>query len=134
MFFIFTVTLTLYFVVLLFWYGNPEVGPIFTSYLGFLLYGAATLSIGLLASSFTDNQIVAASVAFGILLILTFIGNLSNALGGMAARLTTEISLVAHYDDFSRGIIDTGDLVFYLSVIAFSLFLTTRAVESQRWR
>ena len=73
-------------------------------------------------------------MGYSILLILTFIGNLSNALGGMAARLTTEISLVAHYDDFSRGIIDTGDLVFYLSVIAFSLFLTTRAVESQRWR
>ena len=133
-FFIFTLTLTLYFVGLLFWYGNPEVGPIFTSYLGFLLYGAATLSIGLLASSFTNNQIVAASVSFGILLILTFIGNLSGALGGMAARVTTEISLVAHYDDFSRGIIDTGDLVFYLSVIALSLFLTTRALESQRWR
>jgi len=133
-FFTVTLFLTLFYVILLVLFGSPDVGPIFTGYLGLLLHGTAALSVGLLASSLTSNQIVAAVVAFGVLLLLALIDQLSNAVSGMAATLVSEISLVAHFGDFSRGIIDTGDLVYYISFIAFVLFLTVRSLESRRWR
>ena len=133
-FFTVTLFLTLFYVILLVLFGSPDVGPIFTGYLGLLLHGTAALSVGLLASSLSSNQIVAAVVAFGVLLLLALIDQLSNAVSGMAATLVSEISLVAHFGDFSRGIIDTGDLVYYISFIAFVLFLTVRSLESRRWR
>lgn len=133
-FFAVALLLTLYYFLLLVWFGSPDVGPVFSGYLGLLLHGSAALSVGILASSLSNNQIVAAVMAVGTLLLLSLIHQLSSALSGMAATLVSEISPVAHFEDFSRGIIDTGDLVYYISFIAFVLFLTVRSLESRRWR
>lgn len=129
-----TITLTLFYVIILGYYSSPDPGPILSGYLGFLLYGAATLSIGLMASSLTGNQIVAAVVGFGIILLLTVINRVSSILTGTAASILEQLSLTTHFDAFARGVIDSSDVIYFLMVILVFLFLTTRSLESRRWR
>ena len=133
-FFVATLAMTLYYVVLLYAYGSPDSGPIWSGYLGLILYGATALSIGLLASSVTNNQIVALVLGFGILLILSLIDQASGLVGGVGSTILSEISLTSHLDDFPRGIVDIKHIVYYLSVTAVFFFLTVRTVESRRWR
>jgi ABC-2 type transport system permease protein len=129
-----TLALTLLYVALLAWYGDPDVGPIFAGYLGLLLYGAATLAIGLLASSFSPNQIVSAVVGFGVLLLLTLIGQAAPLTEGITKQVLEQISLTNHMQDFARGIIDTHGVVYFVLLTVFMLFLTARNLESRRWR
>ena len=133
-FLIATVALTLYYTILLFVFASPDPGPIYAGYLGLALYGGAALSIGLLCSTLTSNQIVAAVVAMGILLVMFFADLASGNISGMASTVISEISIRSHFDDFDRGVIDTKHVVYYLSVIAFFLFMSIRALESRRWR
>ena len=133
-FFMGTLALTLYYVLLLFFYGDPDIGPLLTGYLGLILYSAAALSVGLLTSSFTSNQIIAGVVAMGILLLLILTDLASNLVGGIPSTILSQIGLVAHFGDFSRGIIDIGNVVYYLTVTLVFLFVTTRSLESRRWR
>ena len=102
--------------------------------MGLILYGAAALAIGLLASTLTSNQIVAAVVAMGVLLALYFADAASTSLGSTASSIIGEIGIKSHFDDFDRGVIDTKHVMYYLCFIAFFLFLTIRALESRRWR
>lgn len=109
-------------------------GALLTSYLGMILLGASLLSLGLFASSLTENQIIAAVTGFALLLLLWIIG-LAQMLGtGAWARLFQALSIMDHYDNFTRGVIDTRDLVYHFSFIFFFLFLTKRILESRRWR
>lgn len=125
--------LTLYFPLLLWIFGNPDGGPIITGYLGLFLLGAASLSIGLFASSVTSNQIVAAVVAGGILAVLYFIGSAGGSISGAVGDILSYISLSSHFPAFMAGIIDTKAIIYYLSVTALFLFLTVRSVETGRW-
>lgn len=125
--------LTLYFPLLLWAFGDPDIGPIITGYLGLFLLGAASLSIGLFASSITNNQIVAAVIAGGILAVLYFIGMAGDAMSGAAGNMISYISLYSHFPAFMSGIIDTKAIIYYLSVTALFLFLSTRSVETGRW-
>ena len=129
-----TVLLTLFYVMLLFFYSDPDPGPILSGYLGFLLYGSAALAIGLLASSLTANQIAAVVVGFGIILLFTVIDRVSEILGGGIANVLEHISISTHFDAFARGVIDTSDIVYYLLLTVVFLFLTIRSLESRRWR
>jgi ABC-2 type transport system permease protein len=115
-------------------FGEPDLGPILSGYLGLFLMGACFLSIGLLASSITENQIVAAVISFGALLLFYVIGWLSSSVGVTLGKVLSHLSLVEHLDDFVKGVIDTKDIVFYLSCILIGIFLTVRSVESSRWR
>ena len=129
-----TVAMTLYYTILLFVFAEPDPGPIYAGYLGLALYGGAALSIGLLCSTLTSNQIVAAVVAMGILLVLFFADLASANIGGTASTVIHELSIKSHFDDFARGVIDSKHIVYFASVIAFFLFMTVRALESRRWR
>lgn len=133
-FFLATLSLTLFYVLLLGYYGNPDWGPVWSGYLGMALYGGAALSIGLLTSSFTNNQIIALVVGFGILLILFVIDQSANLVSGTASTVLSQIGLTSHLEDFTRGVVDFRDLTYYLTVIGVFLFLTVRSVESRRWR
>jgi ABC-2 type transport system permease protein len=119
---------------LLFLYGNPEWKPIATGYLGLLLMGGCFLSVGLLISSLTKNQVVAAMATFAVFLMLWVINWIGAFVGPTAQAVLQHLSITEHFDDFSRGIIDTKHLVYYLSFIAFGLFLTMKSVDSERWR
>ena len=133
-FFVATLALTLFYVMLLYIFGSPDSGPIWSGYLGLILYAAAALSIGLLASSLTNNQLVSLVVGLGILLILFVIDQTSGQVDGLGSTILAQVGLRTHLNDFSRGVVDTWNIVYYLAVIAVFLFLTVRVVETRRWR
>ena len=125
---------TLPHMAVLFWYGNPEWRPIAAGYLGLLLMGGSFVSLGLLISSLTKNQIVAAAITFVAFLTLWIISWTADQSGPWMRAVLTHLSIIDHYDDFARGIIDTKHLIYYLSFITFGLFLTAKSVDSERWR
>ncbi len=125
--------LTLYYPLLLVVFGDPDMGPIVTSYIGLVLIGSAALSVGIFASSMTSNQIVAAVVSGGILFALWFVGAAAGFLPEGLADLVAYLSLSFHFPNFLVGVIDTQAIIYYLSVTALFLFLTTRSLETGRW-
>jgi ABC-2 type transport system permease protein len=125
---------TMIHVALLFIYGNPEWKPIVTAYLGVLLLGGCFVSLGLFISSLTKNQIVAGMTTFAVFLlfwIITWIGSFS---GPTVDKLTQYLSIIDHLDDFTKGVVDTSHVIYYLSFITFGLFLTVKSVDTERWR
>jgi len=125
--------LTFYYPVLLFIFGDPDMGPIVTGYLGLFLLGCTTLSVGIFASSLTSNQIVSAVVAGGILFALWFVGVAASYLPQAAAEVIGFFSLSQYFPDFMRGIIDTRGIIYYLSITILFLFLAIRSLENSRW-
>jgi ABC-2 type transport system permease protein len=126
--------ITLIHIAILFIYGNPEWKPLVTAYLGLLLLGSCFIAMGLFVSSLTRNQVVAGVVTFGLALFLWVISWLSSFSTGTMGTLASYLSLIDHFDDFSKGVIDTTHLAYYLSFITFGLFLTAKSVDSERWR
>lgn len=129
-----TIIFTLYYVALLYVFSTPDTGPILSAYFGLVLYGMAALAIGLMASSLSGNQIVAAVVGIGILLTLSFIDRIASILEGVAADVLNGVSMNAHFTDFARGVIDTSHIVYYISMAAVFLFIAVRSLETRRWR
>ena len=125
---------TLIHLSLLFIYGHPEWKPIVTAYIGLLLMGGCFISLGLFISSLTKNQIVAGMVTFGVFLLLWVITWIGSAAGPTAEKVTQYLSIVDHYDDFGKGVLDTTHFIYYVSFITFGLFLTAKSVDSERWR
>jgi ABC-2 type transport system permease protein len=113
--------------------GSPDPGPLATGYLGLLLLAGAMFALGTLASAMTENQIVAAALAFGLLLLLWLIGGAGNVATGAAAVLQA-MALPNHFDDFARGAINLEDVVYYLSLMVGGLFIATRILETRRYR
>jgi gliding motility-associated transport system permease protein len=129
---------TLFYVVLLRLYSRMDFGPIFSGYLGILLVGALFVSIGLFCSSLTRSQVVAAVTAVAILFLITIAPwwalreGASTLSGGW--RSVVDQGVYNRYVDFSKGVIDSGHVVFFVAVTAVFLFLTTKVLESRRWR
>ncbi len=119
---------------LLFVYGNPDWKPLVTAYLGLLLFGGCFVALGLFISSLTKNQIVAGAATFGVFLLLWVIDWIGQSLGPTGESVLKYLSMTDHLEDFIKGVIDTKHLVYYLSFIAFGLFLTMRSVDAERWR
>jgi ABC-2 type transport system permease protein len=126
--------LTLAYPLLMAWVTPLEWGPLATGYLGLLLQGAAFIAIGILISSLTENQIVAAVATFGTLLMFWVIAWASDSAGGVLGRVLSHVSLTEHADSFWKGVIDTKDLIYYLDLTILALFLTLRSLDSKRWR
>ena len=118
----------------LFAFGDPEWRPVLTGYLGLLLMGGCFLSLGLFVSSLTKNQIVAGMITFAVFLMFWVINWISSFTGPTMQSVLNYLSITEHLNDFTRGVLDTKHLVYYVSFIAFSLFLTVRSVDSERWR
>lgn len=126
---------TLLFMVLLFFYGDPEFLPILSGYMGLLLFGAALVAIGMFISSLTENQLVSALVTFVVMLFLWLVGALGSFNStNWSQQVLQYISTIEHLDDFVKGVFDTRHLVYYVSTAFFGLFLTYQSVESTRWR
>jgi ABC-2 type transport system permease protein len=109
--------------------------PVLTGYLGLALLGALFLSVGVLGSALTENQIVAAFVSFGLLLVLWLLSGLGSLLGDTTAgQVISYLSFMEHYDHLVRGLVDTKDLVYFFSGLVLMLFLAHRVVDSARWQ
>ncbi len=120
--------------ILTFVYGNPEVKPILVGYLGLFLMGAAFMAVGIFFSSVTENQIVAAVLTFGSLLLFWVLNWASYSAAGIWKEVLNYVSFFQHFDDMTKGILDTTDLVYYISFIFLGLFLTHSVIQSRRWR
>mgnify|MGYP001173457253 FL=1 len=120
--------------VMISFFGDMEWGPVFSAYLGLLLMGSSFISIGILFSSTTENQIIAAVSTFGMLLILWVINASERFVGPGLAVVLKELSIIGHFDNFAKGVIDTRDLIFYLNFSFLFIFLTLRSLESKKWR
>lgn len=116
-------------------HSQLDWGPIFTGYVGTWLLGAVLVAVGVLASSFTRNQVIAAVVGFVVMLLLFSLGLLDVFVTDTESRkLIQYLSLLDHFRAFSKGVLDTRPIVFYLSLTVSLLFLTVRTIASPRWR
>ncbi|TAJ10322.1 MAG: ABC transporter permease [Nitrospirae bacterium] len=121
--------------VILSFYSSFDWNPVLTGYLGLALLGALFLATGVLASALTENQIVAAFLSFGLLILVWLLGGVGSVLGDTPlGNILSYLSFIEHYDRFVRGLVDTKDLVYYSSGMLLMLFLAHRVVESQRWK
>lgn len=118
----------------LFAFGNPEVAPILTGYLGLLLMGGSFIALGVFISNLTRNQLVAAALTFSVLLMLLLVNWIGEGSGPVMRAVVSGLSVFQHFEDFSRGVIDTQHVIYYLSFIGFGLFLAARSVDADRWR
>jgi ABC-2 type transport system permease protein len=123
----------LYPALLLVFRAQPEWGSLATGYLGLLLMGAMFLAVGVFASSLTENQIVAALVTWGILLMFWVIGWPAEFVGGWLGTVLTHLSVLEHNDTFAKGVLDTKDIIYFVDFTALALFLTLRSLEARRW-
>jgi len=126
---------TLVYPIILYIWGNPEFGPILTCYLGTILLYCSYIAIGMFFSSMTENQIVAFVSTFFTLLFLWIIAWMSQSVGKTLGDVLTYLSIIHHFiTGFGQGIINSVDVVYYLSVTGVFLFLTHRVLDSYRWR
>jgi len=132
--FVVMLALTFLYMVSLFFFGNPELGPILSGYLGLLLIGMSYIAFGLFFSSVTDNQIIAAVATFAFILFFWAIGWMSGFVSPGLGSFLDKLSLINHFDDFAKGVIDLGNIVYYLSFTFFGIFLTYISLESKKWR
>ena len=120
--------------IFIFRYGNPDWKPVAIGYLGMILQAGALLAIGTFISTLTKNQIIAAAVTFVVCLLLWVLDWSAGFETATWAKILSYLSITRHSESFSKGLLDTKDVIFYLSAITLGLFLTSRAMESLRWR
>jgi ABC-2 type transport system permease protein len=141
----FLASLTLFAIMLLptaayvlFVYMHSDPGAplrvLLAGYLGVLLFGGCLLALGSFISSLTENQIVAGALTFGAFLLLWAIDFGSRSAGTALGQTVQYLSVINHFEDFTRGVIDTAGVVYYLSFIVLFIFLTVRSIDSLRWR
>lgn len=125
--------LTFVYPIILFIFGTPPLAPLISSYIGFILIGGALISIGVFASSLTENQVIAVVISFVFMLIIQIIDPIGNAVGGWTAQVLGWFSLTSRLSTFTSGILDLGSIIYFLSFIAVFIFLTIRVIEKRRW-
>jgi ABC-2 type transport system permease protein len=118
----------------IFRYGHPDWKPLVIGYLGLLLQAGALLAIGTFISTLTKNQIIAGAATFGVCLLLWVLEWVSGYETATWARVMSYISVITHFESFSKGLLDSKDAIFYVTLIFLGLFLTARSMESLRWR
>ena len=121
-------------VAMLFAWGKPDLQPVLVAYLGLILQGGCLLAIGEFISTLTRNQIIAGGVTFFVCLLLWLLSWFTAFDSSATASVINYLSIVTHFDNFAKGLLDLKDVVFYLSMIFFALFITSRSMESLRWR
>jgi ABC-2 type transport system permease protein len=126
--------LTFLYMLLVMIFGKPEMGQILTGYLGLLLLGLSYLSFGVFFSTLTDNQIIAAVSTVTFILFFWAIGWVSGMVNPAWGNTFANFSLIEHFDDFAKGILDSKHVIYYVSFIFMGLFLSFVSIESAKWR
>ena len=120
--------------IFFFMYGSPDWKPVATGFIGLLLQGACLLALGTFISTLTKNQIVAGAIGFALALVLWILNWTTQFGNSDTVQFLNYMSIVSHLESFTRGVIDTKDIIYYFSMIFLGLFLTARSLESLRWR
>jgi ABC-2 type transport system permease protein len=128
------VILTLVYVITLSGIGDFDFGSVVSGYIGLVFLGAAYLSIGIFTSSLTQNQIVAFITSFVIIFALFMLDKVLMFMPTLLASFLEYLSVSYHFSNISRGVIDSRDVIYYLSLIFFFLFLAVRSLENRKWR
>ncbi len=123
---------TLVYLVVMLSAGNPDLGPVVANYLGYMLTAGAFFALGLLASTLSENQIVSAVIAYGMLLMLWVIGAAGGNVQGPLGDFLKYVSVFEHLDDFFKGVVDLTHVFYFLSIIFLGLFLSVKVLESKR--
>jgi len=118
----------------LFKYGTPDWRPLAIGYLGLLLQAGGLLAVGTFISTLTKNQIIAGAATFGVCLMLWVMEWVAGYETAAWARVLAYLSVITHFESFGKGVLDTKDALYYASLIFLGLFLTSRSMESLRWR
>jgi ABC-2 type transport system permease protein len=114
--------------------GNPDHGVVITCLIGSTLLAGCLVAVGVLFSAMTDNQIVAGSLTFASGLLFWLIAWAAQNAGPVWSDLLNYLSLINHFNEFSQGVLNTSAIIYYLSFMGVSLFLTHRVLDSYRWR
>ncbi len=133
-FYLLMILFTVPHMLILFKLSKPDIGTVLSGYAGLILVGLTFLAIGLFLSSLTKNQIVAAILSFGVLLILGIVSWASNFSDPTTGKVLSYLSIFGHFEDFSKGVFDTKHLIYYLSFSFGGLFLTYTSLDSLKWR
>lgn len=126
------VSFTLYYVILLAIFGKPDFGPILSGYIGFILLEMAYISVGVLISITTENQIVSGILTLIALLFFWIVGWIGSYFDRPVQDILQYLSFLKHYEDFPKGIIDSKHLIFYITVVALNLFISVKLLESRK--
>jgi ABC-2 type transport system permease protein len=129
-----TLGLTLVFAITVSRIGPLDKGPAIAGYLGLLLLGGAYIAIGVMASSFSRNQVASLIIAFAVCFTLFLFGKILPFVPEKLQPLISFLSTDAHFENIGRGIIDTRDVIYYLSVIGVALLAATTTLESRKWK
>lgn len=125
---------TLVYILILTKYGNPDMGPVWSAYLGILLCGLSFIALGVFASALTENQIVAAVISFALILLLWVMSWISGHLGEGNSEILSYLSLSTHLEGFIKGVISLKDVTYYLSFIVFWIFAAVKMIEIRKWK
>jgi len=112
--------------------GNPDMGPVAANYLGYILVGMSFFALGLLASTLSENQIISAVIAYGLLLMLWIVGAASDSTQGKLSEFLKSLSMFEHVNDFMRGVIDLTHVFYFVSLIFVGLFFSVKVLDGKR--
>lgn len=126
--------LTATYAVFVFIHGNPDPAPLLTAYLGLFLLGAVFIAIGLFASALTENQVIAAAISFSAILLIWVLSWIGEGGPGAWRPILAYLSFFTHFKNMVTGVIDTQDIVYFLSFIFLGLYLTRAVFEFRKWR
>jgi ABC-2 type transport system permease protein len=132
--YLFMLALTLVYPGIVMYFARLEWGPLLTAYVGLLLMGATFIAVGICISSFFENQIMAGTVTFVVLLMFWVIGWSGDAAGGIWKTILSELSIIEHFDTFAKGIFDTKDVIYYVNFTLLALFVGLKSLEARRWK
>ena len=126
---------TLLYAFMVIGYGNADIGPIICGYIGLLLVGGLYISVGTLTSCLTKNQVISAVLAFLVLSIFTFLlWGIRSSLTGTWQNILQTVNVYERFSEFSRGLLDIKNVVFFITVTSGILFIAVKILESRRWR
>ena len=131
--FLVMVLLTIPFTIICYAFGEPNSAEIFSGYIGFILLGLCFVSIGLFASSITENQIISAVIGFAISIAMMFMDALATSFPAFVGNIMSWLSILSRYSGFTSGYIELSAFIYYISFTAVFLFLTTMVIEKRRW-
>ncbi|AEP31359.1 ABC transporter permease subunit [Brumicola nitratireducens] len=126
--------MTLIYYFILEYFGNPDAASIFYGYVGIWLEGAFFIAVGLLVSSWTRNQIIAALVSYAVIFSLYFSTSFTKYFTGSTESFFIQLSTRTHLENFAVGIITPSNITYYLTGIILCLVLTRLSIDNRLWQ